>query len=233
MKGFLKFLGILLVILLLLVLGVYLLVIYLTPKSDLGIKYSKQEAETFLQENQISTKSTECIKECSPKYSGVVTIEKEISNEVGSSLINKWYEDSRNAPFQNAQMKVYEDGTIEFTSSINVEKLSNLLSISTDIPQDQKKIVLDFVKALGNTFPIYSKGKLNIEKNNVDLNISSLNVGPIPIASGLLTEYKGQADSYVENRIKYINGLNIEKLEFKEGKTIFKGSIPKEFEYGR
>ena len=81
--------------------------------------------------------------------------------------------------------------------------------------------------SLGETFPVKASGRLTIKNNQVDANFSSIQVGIIPVPSTVLTQYKGEAESFLEDRLTVVEGLKIEELSFANGKTTFKGNVPK------
>ena len=199
--------------------------------TDLGVTSSNEEYESYLKELNLEVTEVECTENCVPKYSKeTAKIEKALTNEEGSSLINGWGNNSRNAPFSDAQMRVNQDGTVEFSGKVITRKLKNFLSLSNKLTAEESKQVDSYISMLGGSFPVYAKGTLEIINNKVDLNITSIKISVLPLPTDIASQYKGTVDSYISNRLDSVEGLKVEKLEFKEGKTFFKGELPKSIE---
>jgi len=43
-----------------------------------------------------------------------------------------------------------------------------------------------------------------------------------------MSRYKGEVNSFLEDRLAVVKGLSIEELSFGDGKTTFKGTVPKQ-----
>ncbi|WKZ24181.1 MAG: hypothetical protein QY312_01070 [Candidatus Dojkabacteria bacterium] len=204
---------------------------------DLGITYTEEEVLEVHEKMQSSAKvvtdeSPECRRyECIPGnaiYVGGQRIEVELTNSVATGLINEWIQLSPNAPFTSAQMRVNNDGSVDFAGIVDMKQVQNYAKASK-IPQATLDMATKYVGALGETFPVRASGTLTIKNNAVDANFTKFQVGIIAIPSSMLSTYKGEVDSFVEERLAVVQkSFSIEELSFADGKTIYKGTVPKE-----
>lgn len=209
--------------------------------SDLGVTWSAEDAKLF-QEKIGTSATTLTIEECSKvgatcvsgstTYSGTQTINTTITNAEGTALINEWIKLSPNAPFTSAQMRVNADGTVDFSGIVDMNRVKNYARVS-GVPQETIDLVSKYVGVLGASFPINASGKLTIKNNQVDANFSSVKVGFIQVPADILTSNKTTVDSFIEDRFKVVKGMSIEELSFADGKTTFKGTMPKKIEFVR
>lgn len=202
--------------------------------TDLGISFTPEDSKAVHEQIKseakvITTDSPECSSSCTSGkaiYSGVQQVEVSLTNEQGTALINEWIQLSPNAPFTSAQMRVNSDGSVDFAGIVDMKQVQRF-GVAGKVPEDTMRLITKYVGSLGETFPLTASGKLSITNNQVDTNFSAVKVGIIPVPNNLLTEYKGQVDSFVEDRLKVVSGLDIQELSFANGKTTFRGTVPK------
>lgn len=207
--------------------------------ADLGVVWSAEDALNF-QEKIGTSATTMTVEECSKtgatcvpgttSYSGTQTIDTTMTNAEGTALINEWIKLSPNAPFTSAQMRVNNDGTVDFSGLVDMNRVKNYARVS-GVPQETIDLVSKYVGVLGTSFPINASGRLTIKNNQVDANFNSVKVGFIQVPADILTSNKSTVDSFVEDRFKVVKGMSIEELSFENGKTTFKGTMPKEIEF--
>jgi hypothetical protein len=203
-------------------------------ESDLGIEYTEADAVNFLQVNKVAALDTcPTTATCNPNqatYSGTQTVNTTLTNAEGTALINQWIKLSKNAPFSSAQMRVNSDGSVDFSGTIDMARVKNF-AVASKVPENLTNTATKFVSALGNSFPITAHGTLTITKNKVNANFGSVKVGFISVPESIFTEQKATIDSFVEDRLTNVPSLSIEELSFKDGKTTFKGTLPKTIVY--
>jgi hypothetical protein len=203
--------------------------------TDLGITYSEQDAPLFLQSIQTEAKSVATTSpECQafacisglPTYKGSQQVTTTLTNAQGTALINEWIKLAPNAPFTAAQMRVNQDGSVDFAGTVSMAQLRKF-GTATGIPADTMSIINKYLGSLGETFPVRASGTLTILNNNVDVNFSSFSVGVLPVPATLLSQYKSEESDFLEDRLATVQGLSITELSFADGKTTFKGTVPK------
>ena len=163
-------------------------------------------------------------------YIGSQKINVTLTNSEGTALINEWIRLSPNAPFTAAQMKVNSDGSVDFAGIVDMQQVKRY-GVAGNIPAETMDIVTKYVGAMGDSFPLNASGTLTIKNNNVSANFSKVQIGIIPVPSSILSDYKGDINSFVEDRLKVVSNINIEELSFADGKTTFKGTLPKTIYY--
>lgn len=203
--------------------------------TDLGITFTPEDSKIVHESLQsqakaITSDSTECatINCTSGKaiYSGTQNATITLTNSQGTALINEWIQLSPNAPFTAAQMRVNQNGSIDFAGIVDMKQVQRF-GVAGKVPEDTMQLITKYVGSLGETFPLTASGQLTINNNQVDANFSTVKIGIIPVPSNILTQYKGETDTFIEERLKVVQGLSIEELSFDNGQTIFKGTIPK------
>lgn len=203
--------------------------------TDLGITFTPEDSKTVhdtlqSQAKAITQDSAECSTiDCTSGkaiYNGTQNVTITLTNAQGTALINEWIQLSPNAPFTAAQMRVNQNGSVDFAGIVDMKQVQRFASAS-NIPSETMQLITKYVGSLGETFPLTASGQLTIKNNQVDANFSAVKVGIIPVSSNLLREYKNEADTFVEERLTVVKGLSIEELSFANGKTTFKGTVPK------
>jgi hypothetical protein len=175
--------------------------------ADLGVAWSAADSTAFQQ--KIGTKAEpltleECAKlnitcaQGAVQYSGTKTIDTAITNAEGTALINEWIQVSQNAPFSSAQMRVNQDGTVDFVGVVDMNRVKNFAKVS-GVPQSELAAASKFVSVLGSSFPVSASGTLTIRNNQVDANFSSVKVGFLSVPESLFSENKAIIDTFVED----------------------------------
>lgn len=154
-------------------------------------------------------------------YSGQVKVDREFTQEELSALLTynhvSWW------PMQNVQIRVHADGTMEASLGAVTRNIS--------FENTPSSIVRYLPKVLPDIVPVYVKGRLDIVgPTQVKLSATRLEVGRLPLPKAILSAENQQlATNYVNDRIKGIPGLTLQKFTFQEGKVRFTGTWPKEF----
>jgi hypothetical protein len=203
-------------------------------QQELGVAYSENDALQFLSGNNFTATNTcPAAITCSstgPTYSGTQAVDTTLTNAQGTALINEWIKLSKNAPFSSAQMRVNNDGSVDFSATVDLNRLKNFGSAS-HIPADLMDTATKFVGVLGNSFPLSASGTLTVTNNKVDANFSNFKVGFLPVPGAILSGQKDAIDSFIEDRLQVVQGLSIQELSFSGGKTTFKGTLPQTIVY--
>jgi len=158
-------------------------------------------------------------------YSGSHPVAVSLSSEEISSLISngEW---KYNPISEDFQMKVNTDGTVEVAGLLNRTRLDGYLK-ATGFSN-----VLTYTSKfnfLPEKVPFYLDGALTITDNNVDLKLTSAEVGrtPLPTDSGAV----GAVKSFIQKRISGVAGMNVTSLDFSNGKLNFNGSLPSKMNF--
>lgn len=151
-------------------------------------------------------------------------------------------------PFQNYRMKFTgtDQGEMSFKLSdqftkflqekgyINTRKPSFLvahnpylmtLSVSTT------DNIIKYISGLVDGKPVYAKGYLRrVDNNTVDIEISSLQVGVVPMTTDVISRVEREVLMIVNALISADHGFSIEELRVEKGQLYYKGTMPNEIQ---
>ena len=155
-------------------------------------------------------------------YSGQVAIDRDFTQAEVSALLGfnhvPWW------LFQDPQLKVNKDGTLELATLLNLKGL----------PMDQLPATFrsSLPAVLPDQVPIYVKGRLDVTgPQSVKLSVERLDVGRLPVpANAASPENVQRANEWVNDRLRTIPGLKIESITYADGKAHFKGTWPQQFQ---
>ena len=158
-------------------------------------------------------------------YEGSHTVNVSLSSEEISSLYAKgtW---KYNFIAGDFQVKIHPDGTVEASGMLDRARLDGYLTSKG----------LSDLRSYTNTFavlpakvPFYVQGSLNVSNNKVALNVTSAQVGRLPLPTD--TASIQAAESVIERGIPKVPGLSVTSLDFKGGKMNFNGTFPSKIEF--
>ena len=130
-------------------------------------------------------------------------------------------------PFQNVQIRINNDGSVEASGRLISDHLFAALSRpSLDMTSEESGYVDDYGKYVKGNPALYTKFSGGVSKNKVDINFSKVEVGGISVPSNALDEVNSHVKSLVERKMVKVPGLNIESLTFQNGKMNFNGTVP-------
>jgi len=152
-------------------------------------------------------------------------VDKGLSGQEISSLIAKG-EWKYNPISEGFQLRINEDNTVEASGILNRTRLNGYLAVNN--LSDVLKYTSKF-NFLPEKVAFYVKGKANIVNNKVNLNLTSAQAGriPLPTDSGSMKA----VENFLEKRIPTVSGLNIDSLDFNNGKMNFKGAFPSKMSF--
>jgi hypothetical protein len=123
-------------------------------------------------------------------------------------------------------MKISPNGTVEVSGLVDMNRLNGYLS-STGYKDVQS--YLSKFNFLPNKIPFYASGTGSITNNKVTLNITSAELGriPLPVDQSSLSD----AANFVEREITQIPGMSVTSANFSGGKLNFKGTYPSKIKF--
>jgi len=199
---------------------------------DLGITYTAADLKSITSKNHVqrivlesapNIKSSFVLKG-SQAISNVFT-DKEITARLGQE--SDWPFN----PFTDVQVKIGQDGTVEASGVVRVDKLKGYAEATGVSSQEIEAISkgMDKYKIPKISFPAYVKGSLSIENNKLNIDLSELYIGKIPVAKALYSQAKSAFEGFVYERLTSggYGSLSVKSLSFSNGKMSFSGNIPK------
>jgi hypothetical protein len=199
---------------------------------DLGITYTDADLKSITSKNRVQR----IVLESAPDIKSIFVLkgsqaitnvftDKEITARLGQE--SDWLFN----PFTNVQIKIGENGIVEASGTVRVDRLKSYAEAtgvsSTDIETISKG--MDKYKVPRISFPAYVKGNLSIENNRVNIDVSELHIGKIPVPKGLYSQAKRSFEDFVYERLTSggYGSLYVKSLSFSNGKMSFSGNIPK------
>ncbi|MBC7086639.1 MAG: hypothetical protein H5T43_09850 [Methanomethylovorans sp.] len=204
----------------------------LGPK-DLGVRYTHEDYISALEKTGIQVeyegltgealeeykKHTEkkSIHDYNFEFSDYERKQFTLTNEEATALLNElapgfWW-------FDNLQVKVLPDGTMEGSSTADIKRLK------TDLYAD---VADDVPIPLPDTLNIYSKGRISITNNQLNGDPESFTLGAVPLPDKYLEEESvNTMEEYFSRIYTVIPGFEITSLTSNsEGEFVFDGIIP-------
>ncbi len=173
------------------------------PK-DLGVTFSQANYDSAMQKLGVSTdRSGGLGPNTRVAFSGSKPVDATLTNEEISALASMNH--AERYPVKNAQVKVYEDGTIEMSSYVDLNGWPGM----------------DF------SSPVYYKGTPTVGTDEtIDLQPDSVKLGWVPMP--MTDSVQQKVEQELEKQLQSVPGLTIESVQFQDGKMRFIGTVPSE-----
>jgi hypothetical protein len=199
---------------------------------NLGITYTDADLKSITSKNHVQRIVVESAPDIKSSFvlKGTQAIknvftDKEITARLGQE--SDWAFN----PFTDVQVKIGQDGTVEASGVVRVDRLKGYAEATGMSPQEIEVIskVMDKYKVPRTSFPAYVKGNLTIENNKLNIDLSELYIGKIPVAKALYSQAKSAFEGLVYERLTSggYGSLDVKSLSFSNGKMSFSGNIPK------
>ncbi len=153
---------------------------------------------------------------------GQKSVKYSLTGEEISALANsplKFY------PFQEVQIKINPDGTLETSEIIRTNNIVNFAKSLGYNSEEVQKAINNYKIPISEV-PIYAKGTLTITNNKPVLNLSSLVIGRIGVSASIVQEVSPTLESAVESILTNLPGVYVNSMTFDQGKMNFVGTIP-------
>jgi len=241
MKGFIKFI---LIVLVLLVVTPILILGYLgfIPKlssimgtdkpRNLGVNYTSSDLTSVVQKNGVQLSemaSPSAIARESIQYFGSKSVSVSVSSEEITALSNnptwKYY------PVSDVQIKINNDGTGEASGVLILNRLAGYLG-AVGISPDAAQAAADYLKIKGST-PFYFKGKVSVTDNIISLDTQKVEIGRMPIPDNLVKENQHYLVELAKVRIESVPGLSVKSFNLNNGKLNFEGTLPEKISWSK
>lgn len=154
------------------------------------------------------------------QYQGSHHVEVSLTSEEISSLIanGKW---KYNPISEGFQVKISPEGNVQVAGMLNRTRLDGYLKTNgfSEVLAYTSKF-----NVLPEKIPFALDGKASVVNNKVDLVLSKAEIGRVPLPTD--AESVQYVERFVERRMTAVPGLNVQSLDFKDGKMNFTGSFP-------
>ncbi|RIE06050.1 hypothetical protein [Candidatus Cryosericum terrychapinii] len=199
---------------------------------DLGVTYTDADLKSMTSKNHVQRVVVESAPDIKSSFvlKGTQAIKNVFTDTEITARLSQESDWSLN-PFTDVQVKIGQDGTVEASGVVRVDRLKGYAEATGMSPQEIEVIskVMDKYKVPKTSFPAYVKGNLTIENNKLDIDLSELYIGKIPVAKALYSQAKIVFEGLVDERLTSggYGSLDVKSLSFSNGKMNFSGNIPK------
>ena len=180
---------------------------------DLGVKYTDADLQKGRELTGIDLQNLSGDAK-TLEFSGSKSISGEYTSSVITAMISsakyKYY------PLSNTQIKINSDGTLEAAGNFDID---NALKWSADLGGDTSfsREVVNYTSYVSNNPSFYLKGKMLVVNNQIDLNISSVQISRFAAPASVINKYQGDLANFVEQKIASVPGMNVKSADFSTG----------------
>ena len=223
MKIFLKLLGLMGILIVAgLGYGAYSLGIIGTPKpKDLNVTYSV--ADLTRADSKSGVESSISGGATMIKYEGSHAVSQSFTAQELTAVANEraW----SSLPFSNVQIRINPDNSVEFSGNLDTVKLSDYLVAAGGLSSADATKVKSYSQVQGNpSFYLNTTGVM--ENNKISLSINSVQVGPITVPTGYISQYQPMVVKFINSRLAAWEGMKVNSLTFKDSLLVFDGQLP-------
>lgn len=184
---------------------------------DLKSAYGKSK-ETIL-ELPASTPDSESVK-----FEGATTLNVSFTQQELTAFFNdcRW----KYCMMTDSQMRTNPDGSVEVSGMLHLDRMEGY-GRRFKLPMEQIKTAMDALKLAPASIPFYAKSDKPTGANgHVDLNLSSVEFGRLPVPSGLIADHDADVNGFVDGQISQVNGFSMKSADFNGGTLNFVGDYP-------
>lgn len=194
------------------------------PK-NLGVVYSKSDYESQIKKaGYESVVSYNVSSPLGVDFSGKVEVKNTFTREEISARIN--YSPWKYMPITNVQVNFPEDGVVEFSANLLVDKLPSFLEAVgfSEVKKEDIDKALSYVRFIHNP-PIYAKAKVSVSENRANIHLLSAQVGRLDVP---LENYDPDSilKSSVEKIFSLVPGFYAKSVSFSPSGLYFEGTSP-------
>ena len=195
-------------------------------QKDLGVTADTQLIKDFYTEigfeNNISEGSNG-----TPTYSGEIYVSEALSTEEANAWVNLWAEQWTDMPFENPQLVIHENGSMEGSAMLSVSKaieFAKQLGYSDEEIEKAKSSV----SIINDQIPVYVMADGEIIDNQISLNLTKLEVAGFNAPENIRSGFEDILADIFPKVQSMAPSLDIEKLQPTSEGITFVGTIPQE-----
>lgn len=197
-------------------------------QKDLGIEATTDEIYAFYEEigyednlRGETPKSGELI------FEGAIDIEHTFTQSEINSWLTSWEQSWTGIPFENLQIKISPDGTVEASSLISVSKAEDI-GRSLGYTQEEIDKAKTYLKYIPDPLPLYATGTASIINNEVNLGVGTFKVAGIGLPDTLKSQMAGVIEDVMERAIHFEGAqTDIKSAKVTEAGVEFIGTVPR------
>jgi hypothetical protein len=227
----------LLILLLVLVLGIGGGYIYIKNKLnslsdsvhaqvDLGVNESSDTIYTLYDEiGYVNNLKGETPMTGELVFEGGIPLDRTFSQKEINSWISSWEETWNGIPFENLQVRINSDGSVEASSLISVDKAEEI-GKTLGYSSEQIDKAKSYLKYIPDPLPLYAKGSASIYQNEMDISVESFKVANSNLPSSLASAVGEVIEDVIERARNMSDDTDIQMATVSEQGVLFKGTVP-------
>lgn len=131
----------------------------------------------------------------------------------------------KNYPLKNTQIKIHDDGAIEGSAVLVIEKaMPYAMGLGYSETQIRDAMAKYAIPPL--SVPIYIKGKGSVIANHAQVAAESVKIGAVTIPTDIVQQANSAAEAVLDDLMaRNQHSFNCETLTFQDGKMTFKGMV--------
>lgn len=189
---------------------------------DLGVKLTVENAYAGAATLGVPSTPTQ-LKALTDNVEAAKKFNTTMTSDQASSMLLIGQSGIPNWPLTLVQIRFNGDGTAEASGYLNSGQAVPFMT-SAGVSQENADKVASALKLAG-TMPFYLKGTCSVTNNAVDLSLSKIEIGRIPVPGSWYQGKESQGTPYITNLLDS-NGFMVESLSTADGKVSMKGTRP-------
>jgi hypothetical protein len=196
---------------------------------DLGVRYTAEHNDSYNQKAQ-ATIETKIVDNELPldelmEFNGIANLDVSMTQEEFTARANNvaW----PHFPFEDSQLKINSDGTVEVSTLLKIEKVDEfLLAVGYDQETVSKaENALSKAGILSKRPPVYFKADVSVKDNRTSFDLVSAEIGRLEVP---LEDYgaNGAIMDLIDGIFPLIDNLDVKSADFKGGTFNFEGTVP-------
>jgi hypothetical protein len=158
-------------------------------------------------------------------YEGELDVEKSLTSQQITSILNTVGTQHTSIPFSNVQIRINDDGTAEASFDLDIETTVNeakKLGYSDEDIEKGKK----YLGALGNSVYIYTKLSFDISDNELTVTPYAFRIQNFNVPTSITKMVADVGSNAIEDRLSQVPNLDIRSLKQEGERLYFSGTIP-------
>jgi len=193
---------------------------------DLGVKYTNSDLASINAKTGVTytTLPSSTPAEDSEVVSGSHPLQTTVTQEEITAMVNDHSGKWKAYPVSDAQVKINDDGTMEMTGVLRVDRLEEYIA-ATGASGEEVEQALSAAKTFGANPSFYGKWDLQVVNGQVTGDIEKLTIGNVDVPQNQLDEYKPLLFDAIEGRLRQLN-IDATSITVTNGRLNFNGSVP-------
>lgn len=145
------------------------------------------------------------------------------AHELSATTLNRPW---KNFPVKNVQITIAPDGTIQGSAILIVAKALPY-AMAMGYSETQVREAMDKFHLPPFEIPVYVSGKGSVTNDQVSVGANNIQIGAISLPGSLVSQVNQEAANVLTDIIaQHSESFHAEKLDFADGKMMFKGYLP-------